>query len=138
MDLFFQFLAQEWILVSAMLVLVALYFYGEARRAGTSVTPQQAINLINTESAVIVDLRDSKEFQSGHIVDAHNIPASKFEARAAELEPYRERPIILVCKMGQHSSGVGKQLRAKGFENIYRMSGGMMEWGSSQLPLVSR
>ena len=113
-------------------------------QVGDEVTPlvkqvtQEAINLMNNESAVVVDLRDSKEFQSGHIVDARNIPASKLEARLAELEPHRHQPIILVCKMGQHSSGVGKQLTAKGFERVYRMSGGMMEWGSSQLPLVSK
>ena len=137
MDLFLQFLAQEWILASALVVMIVLYFYGESRRAGPTLSPQEAINLINQESAVIVDLRDSKEFQGGHVVDARNIPASKIDARMAELEPFKDRPIILVCKMGQHSSGVGKQLRAKGFERIYRMSGGMMECGSSQLPLVS-
>lgn len=137
MDLFLQFLAQEWMLASALVVMIVLYFYSESRRAGPTLSPQEAINLINQEAAVIVDLRDSKEFQGGHIVDARNIPASKIEARVAELEPFKDRPIILVCKMGQHSSGVGKQLRTKGFERVYRMSGGMMEWGSSQLPLVS-
>lgn len=125
-------------MVSALVVLVIMYFYGESRRAGPTLSPQEVINLINNESAVIVDLRDSKDFQAGHIVDAKNIPASKVEARLAELEPHRGKPIILVCKMGQQSTAAGKQLAAKGFEKVFRMSGGMMEWGSSQLPLVSK
>jgi rhodanese-related sulfurtransferase len=138
MELFFEFLTQQWMLATALAVVVGLYFHSESRRAGSTVTPQQAINMINSESAVVVDLRDSKEYQAGHIVDAQNIPAAKMEARMAELEPHRSKPIILVCKMGQHSSSAGKQLSAKGFEKVYRMSGGMMEWGSLQLPLVSK
>jgi rhodanese-related sulfurtransferase len=52
------------------------------------------------------------------------------------LEKYRDKPLILVCKMGQQSGAAGKKLGAEGFTGVYRMSGGMMEWGALQLPLI--
>jgi rhodanese-related sulfurtransferase len=134
--LFLEFLAQQWILASALAVAVMMLFYHESRKSGQSLSPQQAINLVNREDGVFVDLRDSKEFGQGHIVDALNIPAAKLDARLAELEKYRDKPIVLVCKMGQNSSAAGKTLKAQGFSQVFRMSGGMMEWGTMQLPLV--
>jgi rhodanese-related sulfurtransferase len=83
-----------------------------------------------------LDLRDGADFKQGHIVDALHIPASKLAERAAELEKYKDKPIVLVCKMGQHSGAAGKQLRSQGFDKVYKMTGGMMEWGNLQLPLV--
>ena len=134
--MFFEFLAQQWILVGALAVAVALLWHHESRKSGQSLTPQQAINLVNTENGVFLDLRESGEFGQGHIVNAINIPASKLDARLAELEKYRDKPIILVCKMGQNSGAVGKKLNAQGYPGVYRMGGGMMEWGNLQLPLV--
>ena len=123
-------------LVGGLLATAALLWLHESRKSGQSLTPQQAITLVNREDGVFLDLRDSNDFGGGHIANALNIPASKLEGRVAELEKYREKPIVLVCKMGQHSGAVGKQLQDKGFPRIYRMSGGMTEWGQLQLPLV--
>ena len=136
MALVFEFIAQQWLLVTALAATIGMFFYHESRRSGASLTPQQAINLANAESGVFVDLRDNAEFSRGHVVDALNIPVGKLENRLAELESYRDKPVILVCKMGQHSGGVGKKLNEKGFNRVYRMSGGMMEWSNLQLPVV--
>lgn len=137
MALFLEFLAQQWTLTLALLVVIGMFFYHESRKSGPSLTPQMAVNMINNQNAVVLDIRDGKEFQQGHIVDAINIPASKLEARVAELEAHKNQPLILVCKMGQHSGAAGKQLRQQGFEQVYRLSGGMSEWAHMQLPLVS-
>ena len=138
MALFFEFLAQQWILVAALLTSVAFLVFHESRKAGPSVTPQQAINLVNKEEGVFLDLREAGDFGEGHIADAVHIPATKMQARIAELEKYKNRPIVLVCKMGQTAGGAGKQLRAAGYENVYRMTGGMMEWTNLQLPVVKK
>ena len=108
----------------------------ESRKSGQSLTPQQAINLVNAEDGVFLDLRESAEFGKGHIANALNIPATKLDGRVAELEKFKDKPLVLVCKMGQSSGAVGKKLGALGYSRVYRMTGGMMEWGHSQLPLV--
>lgn len=137
MALFFEFLAEQWMVSGALAVCLILLFQHEGRKGGPSLSTAQLINQVNQQQAVVIDLRDSAEFSAGHIVDALNIPHAKLESRTAELESYRDRPLILVCKMGQHSGASGKLLTAKGFSNVSRLSGGMMEWKSSQLPLVT-
>lgn len=136
MALILEFLAEQWILVAALATVMIMLWTHESRKSGQSLTPQQAINLVNAQDGLFLDLRDGSEFGQGHIVDALNIPTSKLDARMAELEKHRNKPLILVCKMGQHSGAAGKKLKAQGFDQVYRMSGGMMEWGAMQLPLV--
>ena len=136
MALILEFVAQQWMVVAALLVVVMMLIFHESRKSGPSVSPQQAINLVNNESGVFLDLRDAGDFKQGHIVEALNIPATKVESRMAELEKHKSNPIVLVCKMGQQAGAAGKQLRASGFERVYKMSGGMSEWGNLQLPTV--
>jgi len=137
MALFLEFLALQWILVVALLAVIIMLVLHEARKSGPSLSPQQAINLVNNQQGVFVDLRDAAEYKKGHIVDALHIPASKVVDRIAELEKFRDKPIVLVCKMGQQSGAAGKQLKAGNFDKVYKMSGGMLEWTNLQLPTVS-
>jgi rhodanese-related sulfurtransferase len=134
--MFLEFVAQQWLLVGALAVTVLLLIFHESRRAGATVTPQQLTNLVNRQQGAVIDLRDQADFRKGHIVDAINIPYAKFSERGEELDKLRERPVILVCKMGQYSSAIGKQLQQKGFKQVYRLSGGINEWQAAQLPLI--
>lgn len=136
MALILEFVAQQWVLVAALLVSIGMLFFHEARKSGPSLTPQQAITMVNGEEGIFLDLRDGGDFKQGHIVEAVNIPAAKLSSRIAELEKYKARPIVLVCKMGQQAGAAGKELKAAGYEKVYKMSGGMMEWGNLQLPTV--
>ena len=136
MAMFLDFLAQQWQLASALLVCVMLLAFHESRRGGKTISPHQLVTLVNGQQAAVIDLRDPADFRKGHIIDAINIPAAKVGDRMAELEALRDKPLVLVCKIGQNASMVGKELAAKGFANIYRLHGGITEWQTSQLPLV--
>ena len=136
MALFIEFFMQQWVLFAALLAVVVMLVMHEARKSGPALTPQQAITLVNAEEGIFVDLRDAADFKSGHIVDALNIPAAKLPARMDELGKYRQRTVILVCKMGQTAASAGKQLKAAGYEKVYKMGGGMLEWSNLQLPTV--
>lgn len=136
MALFFEFLAQQWMLVAALLAVIVMLIMHESRKSGPSLSPQQAINMVNGEDGVFLDLREAAEFKKGHIVGAINIPSAKLSTRLVELEKYKDKPIVLVCKMGQQSSAAGKQLKAENYTKVYKMTGGMMEWTNLQLPTV--
>lgn len=136
MLIFLEFLTQQWLLAGALAVTLVLLILHESRRGGSTVTPQQLTNLVNRQQAAVIDLREQAEFRKGHIVDAINIPYAKLGERIGELDAMRERPVILVCKMGQFSSAAGKQLLEKGFKQVYRLSGGIGEWQAAQLPLI--
>jgi rhodanese-related sulfurtransferase len=138
MALFLEFLLQQWILVAALLVAIGMLLFHETRKAGPALSPQQAIDLVNAEDGIFLDLRDGGDYKQGHIVDALHIPMAKLVDRKSELEAYRDRPIILVCKMGQQAGAAAKQLRGHGFDKVYKMAGGMLEWGNLQLPTVAK
>ena len=86
---------------------------------------------------MFLDLRDASDYKAGHISGSLNIPATKLPERMVELDKYKDKPIVLVCKMGQQAGTAGKQLTAAGYTRVNRMTGGMMEWGNLQLPTVS-
>lgn len=133
---FLEFVTNHWILAGLwVLLLVALIAYLKSK-SGKSVSPQQATLLVNREGGVILDIRERKDFERGHIVDAINIPLAKLGDRIAELDKKKEAPVVVVCQMGQHSGEALKALQSRGFTQVYRMSGGMSEWTGQSLPLV--
>lgn len=136
MELFLQFVVAKWYLFVAAATLLALLFRHEGRKGGQGLSPAQLTQLVNRKDAAVIDVRDGAEFREGHIVDSINMPHSKLAERIAELEKLRERPLIVVCKMGHHSSAVAKTLKEKGFAEVYRLQGGIGEWQAAQLPLV--
>ena len=132
----FEFIGNHYILVSVFIFLLVAFTINEGKRGGAAITPNNLVNLVNREGAVIVDVRDKKEFGNGHIAGALNVPFSAIDSRVGELVPYKEKPVVLVCKMGQHAGSIGRKLRAQGFEDVRRLSGGMAEWGANSLPVV--
>ena len=66
------------------------------------------------------------------------MPVSSIDARIGELEAYKDKPVVLVCKMGQHASASGRKFKDQGFENVRRLSGGMAEWTANSLPVVKK
>jgi rhodanese-related sulfurtransferase len=133
MTQFLIFLGEQWMLVSALLALVGLFMWNENRRAGDNISVHQLTHLVNSSNALVIDLRDPKEFREGHVVDADNIPFAKLAERIGSLD--KSRPLVLVDKMGQHSGAAGRTLKEAGFQ-VYRLSGGMSEWTASTLPVV--
>lgn len=133
---FFIFISEQWILVSVLLVLIYVFAFTEQKKAGKQISVHDATRLVNSEAGVLVDVRDSKEYQAGHIANAINIPLAKLESRLTELEKYRAKQIVLVDKLGQHAGSAGRKLGAEGFE-VRRLRGGMGEWRSQSLPVVS-
>jgi len=136
MSQLFEFVGNHPILVGIFAVLLTLFIRNETQRGGRGVSPQELVNLVNKEGAVILDVRDSKEFAAGHIVDAVNVPHTSLESRLPELEKYKEKPVTIVCKMGQHAGTAGAMLRKAGFASVSRLSGGMTEWRNQTLPVV--
>ena len=132
----FEFIGNHYILVSVFVFLLVAFIINEGKQGGAAITPNSLVSLVNREGAVIVDIRDNKEFGTGHIAGAVNMPFSAIDSRIGELEPFKEKPIVLVCKMGQHAGSIGRKLRAAGFEDVRRLSGGMAEWGANSLPVV--
>lgn len=135
MDRLLEFVVNHWELVGLFTFFLVALLWDNNKRSGQSVSVAEAVLKINKENALVLDIRDSKDFNAGHLAGAVNIPYAKLADRLSELDKHKERPIILVCKSGQTVSVAGKMLKEKGF-NAIRLSGGMMEWSNQNLPVV--
>ncbi|CAA0078391.1 putative protein YibN [BD1-7 clade bacterium] len=136
MQLIFEFLSQQWMLAGAWLMLALMLFYHESRKAGPTVSNQELSDMVNREDGVVLDVRDGGEFKNGHITSSVNIPLKDLEKRSVELNRYKDKPVIVVCKFGQTATGATKTLRAEGFEKVFKLRGGITEWSAANLPLV--
>ncbi len=139
MEQFGEFVTNHWILFTALaLVLMLLVndLAGGIGRAMKEVSPQQAVQLINRDGAAILDVREPKDFQAGHIVGAINIPEAKIPERLRELEPARERPLLLYCSTGMVSGRAGSLLKKNGFGRLYSLRGGISAWRQENFPVA--
>lgn len=136
MDRLLEFITNHPELVVPFFILLALLIMLESRRGGKTVTSQQLTTLVNQGEAVIVDVRDNKEFREGHITDSRNIPFNSLKDNLTQIDKYKEKPVILVCKIGQVAGAAGKILTTSGFKDVRRLGGGITTWKSDGLPLV--
>lgn len=124
-----------WVLLagaSGIMLLWPLLGRGGARE----LSPQQAVLLINREHPLVVDVREAKEFATGHIADARNIPLAQLKQRLEELAKYRHQPLLVNCLSGARTVGACATLKAAGFEQVYVLKGGINAWRLANLPLV--
>ena len=138
MDRLFEFIGNHIELSAIFFALLAALWFSEKSRAGKAVSPQVATLMMNKDEAVIVDIREKKEFAEGKITGSVHIPFDSLKERSVELKKFQDKQIVLVDKMGQHSGMAAKLLKTEGFDNVARMSGGISEWKSSNLPLVKK
>ncbi|WP_292956175.1 MULTISPECIES: rhodanese-like domain-containing protein [unclassified Neptuniibacter] len=136
MDQLIEFISNHPFMVAAWVLTLVMFILFERSKAGKAVTPAQATNLINKENAVIIDIRPKKEWDTGHITGAKHIPLADLDRKMDELIKYQQRPIIVVCNLGQAASSATRKLKAAGYEKAVRLAGGMTEWKGQSLPIV--
>ncbi len=133
-----QFVIKNWYLFLALGVVLYLLVVPILRQrlAGIrNLNPTEAIQIINRENGVVVDVCEPQEFAAGHVVRALNVPLSNLKARVAELEKYRDRPVILACRSGNRSLKAAFDLHRQGFTKVYSLAGGLLAWQNANLPV---
>ncbi len=96
----------------------------------------QAINLINRNQALVLDVRSDAEFASGHIVDAKHIPLDNLASRLSELAKYKDKPILVNCQRGMRSAKACDILRKAEFKQVHNLQGGLDAWLAAKLPII--
>ncbi len=141
MQQFLPFVSNHWELFLALAVISALLIYQtfSGRISGVkSITPQEAIRIINHEQAIVLDVREPAEVKTGKILDSLTIPLAKLGQQTNKLEKHKNTPIIVVCQSGGRSSRACGILRKQGFESVYNLRGGILAWTNANLPLSKK
>jgi rhodanese-related sulfurtransferase len=131
-----KFILDNWMLIAValssgvMLMLPALQGAGQG-----GLTPAAAVQLINREKAVVVDVCEPAEFAAGHVGGAKNIPLSQLEGKLANAVKNKAVPVILVCQSGARSGRAVAIAKKLGFEQAQSLAGGLGAWRSASMPV---
>ncbi len=90
------------------------------------------------DDLLLLDVRDRDEFERAHIEGATLIPLAELPERIAEIEPYRDRPVVVHCHHGPRSEKAGRALIDAGFEQVEQLDGGIEAWSLTVDPTVPR
>ncbi|MGH1438895.1 MAG: rhodanese-like domain-containing protein [Cellvibrionaceae bacterium] len=129
------FAQEQAFIVAALAILIFAFMRRESSSAGAKLSTSEVIQVMNADKAVLVDVRDTKEYDQGHVANALHIPHAKVNDSLGQLEKHRDKQIVITDSLGQHSAGVARNLLKAGF-TVARMRGGMGEWKQDGLPLV--
>jgi rhodanese-related sulfurtransferase len=110
-------------------------FFGNKIRGIKEVDTLGATNLINRSNALVLDVREQSEYDAGHIINSRLISLGKLKDRVGELEKYRTRPIVVVCRSGSRSESGTAFLNKQGFTQVVNLTGGVTAWQKANLPL---
>jgi rhodanese-related sulfurtransferase len=133
-----QFLESNWPLILIMIASGAMLVWPLVQgrlSAVREVGALEATALINRRNAVILDVRETKEYEGGRIPNAVHLPQSQLQSRGHELKKLTGRPVIAYCGRGQRSRTAAGILTKVGFAEVYSLRGGLQAWSEAGLPV---
>ena len=107
----------SWIPFVIVLVLAIAYIY--MKRAG-QVSSREAQEYLRN-GAMLIDVRNINEFESGHIIQAHNMPLDRVEMMVSSAVKDKSKVLLLHCSTGVRSNLAKKKLEALGYKNVFNL-----------------
>jgi molybdopterin/thiamine biosynthesis adenylyltransferase/rhodanese-related sulfurtransferase len=101
----------------------------EIRASVREVSPAEA-EALGQQGVPLVDIRESIEWDEGHVPGAVHVPRGHLESRIEAALPERDRPVVLYCAGGTRSALAVRQLEELGYSDVVSMSGGFQQWKS--------
>lgn len=83
---------------------------------------------------LVLDVREPFEWQAGHIDGALHLPLGELPLRVGELDP--QRPVLVVCHLGQRSAYATAWLTSMGHHAV-NLEGGMDAWEAAGRPVIT-
>ena len=135
-----QFLQQNWLLVSIAIAsgsMLAWTFIGGKLSGIEEADTLKATRLYN-DDALVLDVREDKEYAAGHIPKAKHIPLGQLTGRLKELDKFKDKPVLVTCRSGNRSAHACRILKKAGFQTVYNQAGGIIAWERANLPVTTK
>ena len=132
-----KFFIDNWFLFLAAVVSGGLLIWPLLRKGAGgagAVSTVDAVQLINREKAVLIDVSDAVEYAAGHPAGAKSVPLGGLEASNA-LPKNKSLPLVVVCATGSRAGRAVPMLNKLGFANARALSGGTAAWRAANLPI---
>jgi rhodanese-related sulfurtransferase len=131
-----KFFIDNWMLISVAFASGAMLLWPVVQGATTGgLSAANAVQLINRERAVVLDVSEVEEYAAGHVGGAKNVPVSQLEQRLPEVVKNKGVPVIIVCPNGARASRALAVAKKLGYEKAQVLAGGLKSWKAANLPI---
>ena len=131
-----KFIVDNWMLLLVALSSGAMLLWPVVQgMMQPGLTPSGAVQLINRERAVVVDVSETAEFAAGHVGGARNIPLGQLEEKLTTTVKNKTVPLILVCQTGARSGRALAIAKKLGYQQAQSLGGGLGAWKTANLPI---
>ena len=132
-----KFLIDNWMLIGIALASGGMLVWPliSGGMNASALSANAAVQLMNREKAVVVDVSEAGEFAAGHVVGAKNVPYEQLEEKLAAAVKNKALPVILVCATGARANRAVAVAKKLGYEQAQALGGGLKAWKEANLPL---
>ncbi len=132
-----NFILDNLMLLSVAVTSGGLLLWPAIKGATASgLTPEAAVQLINREKAVVIDVSEPEEFAKGRIGASKNVPFGQVEDKLPGVVKNKTLPVILVCPTGARANRLLAAVKKLGYERAQTLAGGLNAWKAANLPLI--
>ena len=134
--IFVKFIIDNWHLLAVAFASGAMLIWPVVQGATSGgLSAAGAVQLINREKAVLIDVCEAEEFAAGHAGGAKNIPLNQLEEKLPGVVKNKSVPVILVCQTGARSGRAVAMAKKLGYEQAQSLGGGLNAWRTANLPV---
>ena len=131
-----KFIVDNWMLILIAVSSGAMLAWPLIRgTGGGSLTAQGAVQLINRERGVMIDVRDAAEYAAGHATGARNVPLDQLEQKLPGAVKNKSVPLLLMCASGARAQRALATAKKLGYEQAQVVGGGLKSWKDANLPI---
>ena len=134
---FVKFFLDNWFLILVAVSSGLMLLWPVLARGGVGgLSTAAAVQLINREKALLIDVSEPAEFAAGHAAAAKNVPFGQIASSSA-LPKNKVLPVVVLCPSGARAGRAAAELRKLGFERAQALTGGTAAWRDANLPIES-
>jgi rhodanese-related sulfurtransferase len=133
-----SFVQANWMLITVFVLSGAMLVWPYFQRGFSKVkdvSSAEATRLLNRQDAVMLDVREPKEYEGGRLPHSIHIPLSQLAGRTSELAKLVSKPVVAYCENGRRGPAAAPALAKAGFKEIYNLQGGIAAWKKDGLPV---
>ncbi|MBX9961101.1 MAG: rhodanese-like domain-containing protein [Burkholderiaceae bacterium] len=131
-----KFIIDNWALILLALSSGLMLAWPAIRSGGSgTLTAAAAVQLINREKAVVIDVCEPAEYAAGHVGGAKNIPLAQLAQQLPATVKNKDVPVIFACQSGSRSGSAARIAKGLGYAKAQSLSGGLSSWRAASLPV---
>lgn len=119
-----------------LLILAVLLLLAGLAGCVANISQQDLLKqLLAASPPLVLDVRTPGEYREGHVPGAVNISVFDFRSPFEQMDPPKDKPIVVICEHGPRSSFAGFMLKSAGYMNVLELDGAMKAWKKNNLPM---